>query len=189
MKWLKTKVNTTGECVLVVNKCCRIEENCPSVTFLSNYKSDWLFELKLEAACYKANHLMRNFSKLIHIIQPGQKWNELTLAGEGQDFFIITNMIKTEERTTWRIELQCVGWFYFSFKQWVQKSQPLDKVIQSCICQWRMWNLPEQPPLSSDHLTKIPIGSSISQIAISETCRRRRPNQNPDWFLHQSNCY
>ena len=188
MKWLKKKVNTTGECVLVVNKCCRIEENCPSVTFLSNYKSDWLLELKLEAACYKANHLMRNFSKLIHIIQPGQKWNELTLAGEGQDFFIITNMIKTEERTTWRIELQCVG-FYFSFKQWVQKSQPLDKVVQSCICQWRMWNLPEQPPLSSDHLTKIPIGSSISQIAISETCRRRQPNQNPDWFLHQSNCY
>ena len=28
------------------------------------------------------------------------------------------------------------------------------------------WNLPEWPPLISDHLTKIPIGSSISQTAI-----------------------
>ena len=31
------------------------------------------------------------------------------------------------------------------------------------------WNLPERPPLISDHLTKILIGSSTSQIAISET--------------------
>ena len=30
-------------------------------------------------------------------------------------------------------------------------------------------------PLSSDHLTKIPIGSSVSQIAISETYRKRLP--------------
>ena len=31
------------------------------------------------------------------------------------------------------------------------------------------WYLPEQLPLLSDHLSKIPIGSSVSQIAISET--------------------
>ena len=36
-------------------------------------------------------------------------------------------------------------------------------------------NLPERPPLVSDHLTKIPIGSSVSQIAISETSRKRPP--------------
>ena len=34
------------------------------------------------------------------------------------------------------------------------------------------WNLPERPPLLSDHLTKIPIGSSGSQIAISETSHK-----------------
>ena len=50
------------------------------------------------------------------------------------------------------------------------------------------------------NLTKIPIVSSVSQIAISESsCNRpppvsdrlpqRPPNQNPDWFLCQSNCY
>ena len=37
------------------------------------------------------------------------------------------------------------------------------------------WNLPEQPHLVSDHLTNIPIGSSISQIAISETSCKRPP--------------
>ena len=37
------------------------------------------------------------------------------------------------------------------------------------------WNLPEGPPLFSDHLTKLPIGSSISQIAISETSCKRPP--------------
>ena len=35
------------------------------------------------------------------------------------------------------------------------------------------WNLPEQPPLLRDHLTKILISSSISQIAISETCHKQ----------------
>ena len=34
---------------------------------------------------------------------------------------------------------------------------------------------PEQPPLLSDHLTKILIGSSVGQIAISETSRKRPP--------------
>ena len=33
----------------------------------------------------------------------------------------------------------------------------------------------KRPPLLSDHLTKIPIGSSVSQIAISETSRTRPP--------------
>ena len=33
----------------------------------------------------------------------------------------------------------------------------------------------EQPPLLSNHLTKIPIVSSVSQIAISETSRKRPP--------------
>ena len=33
----------------------------------------------------------------------------------------------------------------------------------------------KRPPLVSDHLTKIPIGSSVSQIAISETSRKRPP--------------
>ena len=42
-----------------------------------------------------------------------------------------------------------------------------------------VWNLPERPPLLSDHLTKILIGSSISQIAISETSCKRPPKQ-PD---------
>ena len=37
------------------------------------------------------------------------------------------------------------------------------------------WNLPEQPPLVSNHLTQIWIGSSVSQIAISETSRKRPP--------------
>ena len=56
------------------------------------------------------------------------------------------------------------------------------------------WNLPDRPPIKpksrlvsplvklllvklpvSDHLTKIPIGSSVSQIAISETSRKRPP--------------
>ena len=37
------------------------------------------------------------------------------------------------------------------------------------------WNLPERPLLLSDHLTKIPIGLSVSQIAISETSRERPP--------------
>ena len=37
------------------------------------------------------------------------------------------------------------------------------------------WNLPERSPLVSDHLTKIPIGSSLSQIAISETFCKRPP--------------
>ena len=37
------------------------------------------------------------------------------------------------------------------------------------------WNVPERPPLLSDHLTKIPIGSSVSQIAISETSCKRPP--------------
>ena len=34
---------------------------------------------------------------------------------------------------------------------------------------------PKRPPLLSDHLTKIPIGSSVSQIAICETSRKRPP--------------
>ena len=54
---------------------------------------------------------------------------------------------------------------------------------------WLQRNLPERSPLVSDHLTKIPIGSSVSQIAVSETSRKRPPNQNPDWFFRQSNCY
>ena len=33
----------------------------------------------------------------------------------------------------------------------------------------------KRPPPISDHLTKIPIGSSVSQIAISETSRKRPP--------------
>ena len=37
------------------------------------------------------------------------------------------------------------------------------------------WNLPERPLLLSDHLTKIPIGSSVSQIAISEASHKRPP--------------
>ena len=37
------------------------------------------------------------------------------------------------------------------------------------------WNLPEQPPLVSNHLTQIWIGSSVSQIAISETSHKRPP--------------
>ena len=37
------------------------------------------------------------------------------------------------------------------------------------------WNLPERPPLLSDHLIKISIGSSVSQIAISETSSKRPP--------------
>ena len=35
------------------------------------------------------------------------------------------------------------------------------------------WNLPERPPLSRDHLTKLPTGTSVTQIAISETSRKR----------------
>ena len=37
------------------------------------------------------------------------------------------------------------------------------------------WNLPERPPLLSDHLTKIPIGFFVSQIAISKTSPKRPP--------------
>ena len=37
------------------------------------------------------------------------------------------------------------------------------------------WNLPERPLLVKDHLTKISIGSSISQIALSETFRKWPP--------------
>ena len=37
------------------------------------------------------------------------------------------------------------------------------------------WNLPERPPPISDHLTKILIGSSISQIAIGETSHTQPP--------------
>ena len=37
---------------------------------------------------------------------------------------------------------------------------------------------PSVSPLISDHLTKIPIGSSVSQIAISETSRK--PPPKPD---------
>ena len=47
----------------------------------------------------------------------------------------------------------------------------ITKGIQLCI----QWNLPERPPLLSDHLTKILIGSSISQIAISETSCKQPP--------------
>ena len=33
----------------------------------------------------------------------------------------------------------------------------------------------KRPPLLSDHLSKIPIGSSVSQIAMSETSNKRPP--------------
>ena len=49
----------------------------------------------------------------------------------------------------------------------------------------------------SNHLTEITIGPSISQncyrvklpILKATTSHKRPPNQNPDWFLRQSNCY
>ena len=44
----------------------------------------------------------------------------------------------------------------------------LDLVIQ--------WDPPERPPLLSDHLTKILIGSSVSQISISETSCKQPPS-------------
>ena len=37
------------------------------------------------------------------------------------------------------------------------------------------WNLPEWQPLLSDHLTKIPISSCISQIAISDSSHKQPP--------------
>ena len=60
-------------------------------------------------------------------------------------------------------------------------------LMQTNISSYREWhsilqriklqrNLPERPPLS-DHLTKLPIGSSVSQIAISETSCKRPPKR------------
>ena len=40
---------------------------------------------------------------------------------------------------------------------------------------WVQWNLPERPPLLSEDLTKVLIGSSFSQIAISETSHKWPP--------------
>ena len=37
------------------------------------------------------------------------------------------------------------------------------------------WNLPERPPPVSDHLTTIPIGSSVSRTANSETSIHDHP--------------
>ena len=54
------------------------------------------------------------------------------------------------------------------------------------------WGLPERPPLVSDHLTKIPIGSSVNQIAISETSHKRPPLVSDHLTkipIGSSNCY
>ena len=50
-----------------------------------------------------------------------------------------------------------------------------------------LWNLPEWPPLVSDHLTKILIGSSISKIAISETSSKQPPPLT--WGLREVNSF
>ena len=50
-----------------------------------------------------------------------------------------------------------------TFVQWTSKAPD------------KQWNLPEQLPLVSDHLTKILIGSSISQSAIAESYHKQPP--------------
>ena len=67
------------------------------------------------------------------------------------------------------------------------RSYPLKHVTQELVCwTYTVWNmnrvmnrLTMEPPWAttslSDHLTKIPIGSSVSQIAISETSHKRPP--------------
>ena len=57
----------------------------------------------------------------------------------------------------------------------ISKRLESEVTVQTSPTNKLQWNLPERPPLLCDHLTKIPIGSSVSQIAISETFRKRPP--------------